>query len=695
MQAQATANNSEAQVKSTKAPFCSTSLQCVETLLKAGLGCIAYLRGLLPYENFSEYHLSAQLPSTSSAASFDNHTRPTVSGVTIMSLKRGFTNEGDRILDYLEKGIFEAIEKQYLRRFIFAIYLDHKDPNNIVEAYTFNFQYHKVAGTDTVVPIMFLGDQLSKMSLHRMDGDPVVDALKRGSLPTLGDVKRSLKLMIKTLVTTISQMETLPKCRYGNFKLFFNDDTPDDYQPPYFRAGDADSNRCTRIGKLETGWHGVSVKVVSVSSFLLSSTEDNNATFTGITTRCPPKLTPIEEARLRVEDAELQKKDALDRNVVWDADADDEDAMGEDISDEGIVLARCDANGTMVPVGVRGDEGEILPIPVHEDQGKGNAVVEYGGHPDPTPTHVGHLMVSADIEDTQVIPATQEIDMQSPSPLRRDPSLPPSDIHDSSTSLLSTQQVDTLVLQEKLRNSERNRIRPSADSVERNLPSVSGKTAQRARISDALEDDGHVECDCGTKADDGSLIFCESGCNKWRHIWSEVLSSYHGTQDKRIPLQFICFDCRLRRSPEWDMIAGKKHADMISRFKDLALFRRAIKVFEVHKPSTALQFREQIGCAAALVSQLLMRLEDEGFITTENAISESIGSVRADARKGKKSTRNKGKKAQKELQKTKYVFLHSSKRSKGYFDYFRAESQVENRLLGLTIGVGTFLHNMH
>ena len=41
---------------------------------------------------------------------------------------------------------------------------------------------------------MSLGDQLSKMSLHRVDGDPVVDALKRGNLPTLGDVKRSLKV---------------------------------------------------------------------------------------------------------------------------------------------------------------------------------------------------------------------------------------------------------------------------------------------------------------------------------------------------------------------------------------------------------------------------------------------------------------------------------------------------------------------
>jgi meiosis-specific protein HOP1 len=249
--------------------------------------------------------------------------------------------------------------------------------------------------------------------------------------------------MIKTLVTTISQMETLPsesfvstphsvlrviilECRYGNFKLFFNDNTPDDYQPPYFRAGDADSNRwfftthraaevpeSTRIGNLETGWHGyvfnstetlvcfdgvtsVSMNVVSVSSFLPSSTEDNNATFTGLTTRCPPKLTPVEEARLRVEDAELQRKDALNRNVVWDADA-DEDALGEDISDEGIVLARCNASGAMVPIGVLGDEGKILPIPVREDQGKGSNVVEYGGHPDPTPMHVGYLVSSCSV----------------------------------------------------------------------------------------------------------------------------------------------------------------------------------------------------------------------------------------------------------------------------------------------------------
>lgn len=74
--------------------------------------------------------------------------------------------------------------------------------------------------------------------------------------------------MSPSWVTCVLKMMVI-ECRYGNFKLFFNDNTPDDYQPPHFQAGDADSNRwfftthrtaevpeSIRIGNLETGWHG-------------------------------------------------------------------------------------------------------------------------------------------------------------------------------------------------------------------------------------------------------------------------------------------------------------------------------------------------------------------------------------------------------------------------------------------------------
>lgn len=596
MQAQAPSTTSGLET------LCSNvSLQCVETLLRAGLGCIAYLRGLLPFENFSEYHLSAEINnmvSTQASGSFstEGQTRRAVSGVTIMNLKRGFTNEGDKLLDYLEHGIFDAIEKQYLRKFIFAIYLDGNDPNNIVEAYTFNFRYHKVPGTNTVVPILSLGDQLSKLSLgYARSEELMAKSLKQGKLPTLGEVKRSLKLMIKTLVTTISHMESLPKSRFGNFKLFFNESTPDDYQPPHFRAGDLDGSKwfftthgtsetpekmC--IGNFETGWHGVSMNVTSVSSYLPSVTEDNDALFTGITNSAP-KLSPIEEARLRAEDAELQRKDALNRNVVWDADADADGARKES-SDDGVVLARCDGVSVIVPVGLRGDDGAIQPIP--EASGLGHI----SGKPQITPTRVGKLRDTHDMEDTQVISGTGEVEIASHShspSIQQQPSLPPSD---SSMSNASTPQVNTQFLEEKLRrrmfcsitSDDMETQETPCQDLSHRLGSMAssgmqrGATAAKTPVTAAAmeggfadSDEGILDCDCGAKIEDVS-IFCEGGCKRWFHIWC---MGYHSSQDKRLPERFLCLDCRLRNSSEWDIITGKIHSDIICRFKDLALFR--------------------------------------------------------------------------------------------------------------------------
>ncbi|KAI6131997.1 HORMA domain-containing protein [Pisolithus croceorrhizus] len=672
----------------------SVSLQCVETLLRAGLGCIAYLRqakllGLLPFENFSEYHLSAEINNTLStqpSGSFctDSQTRRTVSGVTIMNLKRGFTNEGDKILDYLEHGIFDAIEKQYLRKFIFGIYLVSFPPLVIVEAYTFNFRYHKVPGTNTVVPILSLGDQLSQLSLgYERSEEPMTKSLKQGKQPTLGEVKRSLKVC-EALIWS-------PESRFGNFKLFFSEDTPDDYQPPHFRAGDVDSNKWyftthgtsetpekMSIGDFETGWHGVNMNVASVSSYLPSITEDNDALFTGITNSAP-KLSPVEEARLRAEDAELQRKDALDRNVVWDADG-GEDAIGEETSDEGIVLARYDGVSAFVPIGLRGDDGAIQAIP--EASGSGCVL----GKSQYTPTRVGRLVRTDThhMEDTQVISGTGEAELPSHSHSRspsvqRQPSLPPSDVTMSNASV---SQVDTQLLEAKLRDnmfcsitSDENILQNSIEPSETHVNQI-----------------------------DDVCIFCEGGCKRWFHVlgfqfsrliggnqWSR---SYHSSQDKRLPEQFLCLDCRLQKSSEWDIITGKIHSDIICRFKDLALFRGALLASNLYAASD-MYLTADLGCTAALASQLLARLEDEAFIATESAINDGTGSVRDIAKKTKKQTRSEAKKTQKELQKTKFVFLHASKRGKAYHDYFNPDPVVENRLMGLTDKVDPKIIHIH
>ena len=53
-------------------------------------------------------------------------------------------------------------------------------------------QYYTVPGTNTVVPILSLGDNLQRMSLK--DKDPVTEAVLKGNAPTLREVKRSVKV---------------------------------------------------------------------------------------------------------------------------------------------------------------------------------------------------------------------------------------------------------------------------------------------------------------------------------------------------------------------------------------------------------------------------------------------------------------------------------------------------------------------
>ena len=59
-------------------------------------------------------------------------------------------------------------------------------------------QYYEVPGTKETIPVMTLGDQMDKLilSVSGQAQDPVAEATRVGKVPTLGEVKRSLKVRV-------------------------------------------------------------------------------------------------------------------------------------------------------------------------------------------------------------------------------------------------------------------------------------------------------------------------------------------------------------------------------------------------------------------------------------------------------------------------------------------------------------------
>lgn len=81
-----------------------------------------------------------------------------------------------------------GIHVQFSRRFICLV--SQKDRS------LYLLQYYTMPGSDVSIPVMSLGDDLMNLSISgkKKTSDPVADATRKGKIPTLGEVKRSLKV---------------------------------------------------------------------------------------------------------------------------------------------------------------------------------------------------------------------------------------------------------------------------------------------------------------------------------------------------------------------------------------------------------------------------------------------------------------------------------------------------------------------
>ncbi|XP_061226466.1 HORMA domain-containing protein 2 isoform X1 [Neopsephotus bourkii] len=204
------------------------SVVLVKRLLAISVSCITYMRGLFPESSYGTRYLD---------------------DLCLKILREDKSCLGSLQIVKWIQGCFDALERQYLHIAVLAIYTNPKEPETVTELYQFKFKYKKE------VPQM---DIISNQ-VNCVDG------------ASSEDVKQASRLLIRKLYLLMQNLGPLPSDVTLTMKLlYYNDVTPDDYQPPGFKAegsrGDLlfDGDPVTlRVGSVSTGFHLIKVRVTT------------------------------------------------------------------------------------------------------------------------------------------------------------------------------------------------------------------------------------------------------------------------------------------------------------------------------------------------------------------------------------------------------------------------------------------------
>ncbi|KAL5075928.1 hypothetical protein RYX36_014912 [Vicia faba] len=180
------------------------SLLLTRNLLRIAIFNISYIRGLFPEKYFNDKSVPALEMKIKKLLPVDAESR--------------------RLIDWMEKGVYDALQKKYLKTLLFCVCEAVDGP--MIEEYAFSFSY-----SDSE-------KQQVSMNINRTGSKKQGGAFKCNSTTdiTPQQMKSSACKMIRTLVQLMRTLEKMPEERTILMKLLYYDDvTPTDYEPPFFR----------------------------------------------------------------------------------------------------------------------------------------------------------------------------------------------------------------------------------------------------------------------------------------------------------------------------------------------------------------------------------------------------------------------------------------------------------------------------
>lgn len=235
----------EQSTKTKTSITCEQSQKLIQTMLTMSFGCVAFLRGLFPDENFVDQRF---VPNKFEQGYNPNDPKSKNDSIRVKTLARGKSTKADLFLDWIDKGATDAIRRGYLKSLSFAIFLNKDDPNDLHEVYTFFFDYKN--------------DDIH-FSINDED-EPI----------SLLDSRKMLQQLMKRFIIITQSLEPLPEERNVSMRMLFNESCPKDYQPPFFKDASDEPSAILKApktsnvdrysaGSVDTSFHSIQVKVLS------------------------------------------------------------------------------------------------------------------------------------------------------------------------------------------------------------------------------------------------------------------------------------------------------------------------------------------------------------------------------------------------------------------------------------------------
>ncbi|KAL9244830.1 hypothetical protein vseg_018551 [Gypsophila vaccaria] len=178
------------------------SLLLTRNLLRIAIYNISYIRGLFSEKYFNDKSVPALEMKIKKLMPVDAESR--------------------RLIDWMEKGVYDALQKKYLKTLLFSIC--EKTDGRMIEEYAFSFSYPNPDSQEV------------SMNINRTGNKKQGGKFNLTNEVTPNQMKSSACKMIRTLVQLMRTLDKIPDERTILMKLLYYEDvTPRDYEPPFFR----------------------------------------------------------------------------------------------------------------------------------------------------------------------------------------------------------------------------------------------------------------------------------------------------------------------------------------------------------------------------------------------------------------------------------------------------------------------------